>query len=171
MFLTTANAIIIPKPELFQAFWWAFPPITSSLEKNNLGGEWSPKNADKNWPLFNKNVVGGWTNPSEKYDLVKIGNLPQGENQKMFELPPPRSVKPQFRYTSWICMDSMPAKKVPQKSSSKKGAGLIFLLFIPSNPFSSFNKITKKKQIQDELVVERPIEKYYIVKLDHHFPR
>ena len=25
MFLTTANAIIIPKPERFQAFWWVFP--------------------------------------------------------------------------------------------------------------------------------------------------
>ena len=34
----------------------------------------------------NISLVGGWTNPSEKYDR-QIGNIPQigGENQKFFE--------------------------------------------------------------------------------------
>ena len=39
------------------------------------------------------NLFGGWTNPSEKYDCSQNGFLfpeVRGENERMFELPPPR---------------------------------------------------------------------------------
>ena len=49
-------------------------------------------------------LVGGWTNPFEKYGSKWESSSEQGWTQKMFELPPPSKVywgeRPKFTYAT-----------------------------------------------------------------------
>ena len=80
-----------------------FPPETKP-KKNRLGGL-------DGWLAFNSKLVGGWTNPSEKYAQVKLGSSSpsRGENKKYLKPPPRKGVMEKRNMTLyalnlWSCL-------------------------------------------------------------------
>ena len=75
------------------AAWYltAFKPWSPAAEMDDSKHPFRPSNVEREgWGSFGAWLVGGWTNPFEKY-AREVGNLPQGSGWKwnIFELPPP----------------------------------------------------------------------------------
>ena len=59
------------------------------------------------------NLAGGWTNPFEKYYIVKLDHIPRvrGGNTKIFELPPPSN----SNNSIWTNITSTMLQKISQR--------------------------------------------------------
>ncbi len=98
------------------------------------------------WFLPNAEIhplVGGWTNPSEKYVRQNGFIFPKfrGENKKIFELPPPSEIHPRFsKWLSWIRLSWKSARAcchwVPSWhafNAALYSTWQIQMIFLPSN--------------------------------------